>query len=214
MIFREQLHPSWQESLKDYLPLLDEIEEKISVDSYLPKRDLVMRALSRDLNKSKVLILGQDPYPNAIYPVGLAFSIPANEKSFPPSLKNIFKELQSDLGLDIPKSGDLSPWADQGVVLLNRTLTCRSGESNSHLDSGWKDFTEVCVAKMSELGVIAILWGNNAQECSKYFEADQLIMAPHPSPLSAHRGFFGSKPFSRANAALIEAGKDPIDWSL
>jgi uracil-DNA glycosylase len=214
MIFREQLHPSWQESLKDYLPLLDEIEEKISVDSYLPKSDLVMRALSRDLYQSKVLILGQDPYPNPDFSVGLAFSIPADEKKFPPSLKNIFKELNTDLGVDIPKSGDLSPWADQGVVLLNRTLTCRLGESNSHLDSGWRNFTEACVEKMAELGVIAILWGNNAQECSKYFTADKLITAPHPSPLSAHRGFFGSKPYSRANAALVADGKDPIDWSL
>ena len=214
MIFREQLHPSWQESLKDVLPLLGVIEEKISNNSYLPNSNLVMRALSRDFYQSKVLILGQDPYPNPIYPVGLAFSIPANEKSFPPSLKNVFKELNTDLGVDIPESGDLSPWADQGVVLLNRTLTCRSGESNSHLDSGWRDFTEVCVAKMAAIGVIAILWGNNAQECSKYFAADKLIMAPHPSPLSAHRGFFGSKPFSRANAALNAAGKDPIDWSL
>ncbi len=214
MIFREQLHPSWQESLKDVLPLLGVIEEKISNNSYLPNSNLVMRALSRDFYQSKVLILGQDPYPNPIYPVGLAFSIPANEKSFPPSLKNVFKELNTDLGVDIPESGDLSPWADQGVVLLNRTLTCRSGESNSHLDSGWRDFTEVCVAKMAAIGVIAILWGNNAQECSKYFAADKLIMAPHPSPLSGHRGFFGSKPFSRANAALIAAGKDPIDWSL
>jgi len=214
MIFREQLHPSWKESLKDYLPLLDEIEEKISVDSYLPKSDLVMRALSRDLYQAKVLILGQDPYPNPDFPVGLAFSIPAEEKKFPPSLKNIFKELETDLGISAPKNGDLSRWADQGVVLLNRTLTCRSGESNSHLDSGWRSFTEVCVEKIAELGSIAILWGNNAQECSKYFSSDNLITAPHPSPLSAHRGFFGSKPFSRANAALLAAGRDLIDWSL
>ena len=214
MIFREQLHPSWQESLKDYLPLLDEIEEKISVDSYLPKSDLVMRALSRDLYESKVLILGQDPYPNPNYPVGLAFSIPEKATVFPPSLKNMFKELNADLGVGIPESGDLSPWADQGVVLLNRTLTCRSGESNSHSDSGWRKFTEICVEKIAELGVIAILWGNNAQECSKYFTADNLITSPHPSPLSAHRGFFGSKPFSRANAALMKADKDPIVWSI
>ena len=214
MIFREQLHPSWQESLKDYLSLLDEIEKKISVDSYLPNSELVMRALSRDMHQTKVLILGQDPYPNPNYPVGLAFSIPQKETVFPPSLKNIFKELKADVGVDIPKSGDLSPWAEQGVVLLNRTLTCRTGESNSHVDSGWRSFTELCVEKIASLGAIAILWGNNAQECSKYFATDKLITAPHPSPLSAHRGFFGSKPFSRANAALIAAGKSPIDWSL
>ena len=214
MIFREQLHPSWQESLKDYLSLLDEIEKKISVDSYLPNSELVMRALSRDMHQTKVLILGQDPYPNPSYPVGLAFSICQKETVFPPSLKNIFKELKADVGVDIPKSGDLSPWAEQGVVLLNRTLTCRTGESNSHVDSGWRSFTELCVEKIASLGAIAILWGNNAQECSKYFATDKLITAPHPSPLSANRGFFGSKPFSRANAALIAAGKSPIDWSL
>ena len=214
MIFREQLHPSWQESLKDYLSLLDEIEKKISVDPYLPNSELVMRALSRDMHQTKVLILGQDPYPNPSYPVGLAFSICQKETVFPPSLKNIFKELKADVGVDIPKSGDLSPWAEQGVVLLNRTLTCRTGESNSHVDSGWRCFTELCVEKIASLGAIAILWGNNAQECSKYFATDKLITAPHPSPLSAHRGFFGSKPFSRANAALIAAGKSPIDWSL
>ena len=214
MIFREQLHPSWQESLKDYLSLLDEIEKKISVDSYLPNSELVMRALSRDMHQTKVLILGQDPYPNPSYPVGLAFSICQKETVFPPSLKNIFKELKADVGVDIPKSGDLSPWAEQGVVLLNRTMTCRTGESNSHVDSGWRSFTELCVEKIASLGAIAILWGNNAQECSKYFATDKLITAPHPSPLSAHRGFFGSKPFSRANAALVAAGKSPIDWSL
>ena len=214
MIFRDQLHPSWQESLKDYLPLLDEIEEKISVDSYLPKSDLVMRALTRDMYQTKILILGQDPYPNPDFPVGLAFSIPAQERKLPPSLKNILTELNSDLGVEIPKCGDLSPWTHQGVVLLNRTLTCRSGESNSHLNTGWRSFTEVCVEKIAQLGAIAILWGNSAQECSKYFTTDKLITAPHPSPLSAHRGFFGSKPFSRANAALVLAGKPPINWSL
>ena len=214
MIFREQLHPSWRESLHEYLPLLDEIEVKISADSYLPQSNLVMRALSRDFYQSKVLILGQDPYPNPVHPVGLAFSIPAKEKKFPPSLRNIFIELNTDLGIDVPESGDLSRWADQGVVLLNRTLTCRSGESNSHLDSGWKAFTEICVAKLAQLETIAILCGNNAQECSKHFERTRLIMSPHPSPLSAHRGFFGSKPFSRANTALTSLGKTPIDWSL
>jgi uracil-DNA glycosylase len=214
MMFREQLHPSWRGALTDVLPLLDQIEDKISGDPYLPDSELVMRALSRDMRESKVLILGQDPYPNPNYPVGLAFSIPQKETEFPPSLKNIFKELKTDIGVDIPMRGDLSPWAEQGVVLLNRTLTCRTGESNSHVDSGWRKFTEVCVEKIASLGVIAILWGNNAQECSKYFATDNLITAPHPSPLSAHRGFFGSKPFSRANAALVAAGKSPIDWSL
>ncbi len=214
MIFREQLHPSWKEPLREYLPLLDEIEEKISGEIYLPKSNLVMRALSRDLHQSKVLILGQDPYPNPNYPNGLAFSIPKTERKIPFSLQNIFKELNSDLRIPIPSSGDLSSWAEQGVVLLNRTLTCRSGESNSHLDIGWRAFTDACVEKLAATGAVAILWGNNANECSKYFAAEKLITSPHPSPLSAHRGFFGSKPFSRANEALIVSGKSPVDWSL
>lgn len=214
MIFREQLHPSWKEALKDSLHYLDQIEEKVSKDSYLPKQNLVMQALSRDLRETKVLILGQDPYPNPNYASGLAFSIPESEIDFPPSLKNIFKELKSDMGVEAPKSGDLSPWADEGVVLLNRSLTCRIGESNSHLDAGWRIFTDSCVSKIAELGAVAILWGKNAQECSSYFHPDRLITSPHPSPLSAHRGFFGSKPFSRANIALAASGKSLIDWSL
>jgi len=144
----------------------------------------------------------------------LAFSIPESEIDFPPSLKNIFKELKSDMGVEAPKSGDLSPWAEEGVVLLNRSLTCRIGESNSHLDAGWRIFTDSCVSKIAELGAVAILWGKNAQECSSYFHPDRLITSPHPSPLSAHRGFFGSKPFSRANIALAASGKSLIDWSL
>jgi uracil-DNA glycosylase len=214
MIFREQLHPSWRELLKDQLVLLDEIEAKISRDNFLPEQGLVMRALTDDFSNSKVLILGQDPYPNPEYPVGLAFSIPESQTKIPASLRNIFKELNTDLGISIPNSGDLSPWADQGVVLLNRTLTCRTGESNSHLHAGWRDFTETCVQLLAESNVVAILWGNNAQECSKYFATEKLIASPHPSPLSAHRGFFGSRPFSRANVALAESGNSPIDWTL
>jgi uracil-DNA glycosylase len=214
MKFREQLHPSWRKLLQQDLTLLDEIEAKIALEKYLPKHNLVMRALSYDLRAAKVLILGQDPYPNPIYPTGLAFSVPSGTVDIPSSLKNIFKELHSDLSVSPSGSGDLSPWANQGVVLLNRTLTCQTGESNSHLDLGWSVFTQRCVELLAEAGVVAILWGNSAQECSKYFAADKLIASPHPSPLSAHRGFFGSRPFSRTNAALTAVGKTPIDWSL
>jgi len=214
MKFRDQLHPSWRELLKDHLKLLDEIEEKVAQDKFLPDHNLVLRALSHEFSDSKVLILGQDPYPNPIYPVGLAFSVPSEIKAVPASLKNIFKELDSDLGLPSPRSGDLTPWCNQGVLLLNRTLTCRSGESNSHLDLGWRLFTDLCVKLLAEYGVVAILWGKNAQECIKYFPEGKVISSPHPSPLSAHRGFFGSKPFSRANDLLIASGKAPINWAL
>jgi uracil-DNA glycosylase len=214
MKFRDQLHPSWRRILANELELLDEIESKISLDSYLPTHNLVMRALSSEFVSAKVLILGQDPYPNPSDPVGLSFSIPSDQRRLPPTLKNIFKELNTDLGVPIPGHGDLTPWVRQGVVLLNRTLTCRSGESNSHAKVGWGRFTEACVSALAESGCVAILWGANAQELSKYFSSQKLITSAHPSPLSAYRGFFGSKPFSRANQVLKEIGRKPIDWSL
>ena len=214
MTFREQLHPSWRLLLDSKLELLDEIEGKVSREEFLPRAGLVMRALSQDFALSKVLILGQDPYPNPAHPVGLAFSIPAELSKFPPTLKNIFKELSSDLQIPSPISGDLTPWAEQGVVLLNRTLTCRSGESNSHVYAGWREFTDACVEQLARAGRVGVLWGANAQELSKHFSQEKLITSVHPSPLSAYRGFFGSKPFSRANQALLDSGVDPINWRL
>jgi len=214
MKFRDQLHPSWRKVLADELELLDEIESKISMDSFLPEHNLVLRALSSEFDSAKVLILGQDPYPNPGDAVGLSFSIPADQRRLPPTLKNIIKELNTDIGVPTPSHGDLTPWAQQGVVLLNRTLTCRSGESNSHAKVGWGMFTEACVSALADSGCVAILWGANAQELSKYFSPQKLITSVHPSPLSAYRGFFSSKPFSRANKALIEIGREPINWSL
>jgi uracil-DNA glycosylase len=214
MTFREQLHPSWREVLDSELDLLDEIEERVSRENFLPSAGLVMRALSDDFALSKVLILGQDPYPNPTHPVGLAFAIPAELSKFPPTLKNIFKELSSDLQIPSPVSGDLTPWSDQGVVLLNRSLTCRTGESNSHVNAGWREFTDSCVQKLARAGRVGILWGANAQELSRHFSDDKLITSAHPSPLSAYRGFFGSKPFSRANQLLLDSGIDPVNWRL
>jgi len=214
MSFRTQLHPSWRTLLVSKLDLLDEIEDRLSTEIFLPKADLVMRALSKDFKLSKVLILGQDPYPNPLHPVGLAFSIPADVAKLPPTLRNIFKELGSDLQIPSPLSGDLTPWAEQGVVLLNRSLTCRSGESNSHINAGWREFTDACVAALAQAGRVGILWGANAQELSSYFSEEKLIASAHPSPLSAYRGFFGSRPFSRANQMLLSSGVEPINWRL
>lgn len=214
MRFRDQLHPSWRELLGDQLTLLDEIESTISKDIYLPEQSLVMRSFRYDFSMAKVLILGQDPYPNPAHATGLAFSVPAHVATLQPTLKNIFKELHSDLNISQTRNGDLSKWSDQGVVLLNRTLTCRQGESNSHLQVGWRTFTQVCVTALAEADVVAILWGANAQELNGHFTKEKLITSPHPSSLSAYRGFFGSKPFSRANEHLIAMGRDPIDWSL
>ena len=214
MSFRSQLHPTWQRVLAQQLDHLDEIENRISSDRYLPHNGQVMRALSYDFTKAKVLILGQDPYPNPDHANGLAFSVSPTISKLPASLRNIYKELESDLGVAAPLHGDLTSWAEQGVVLLNRTLTCRTGESNSHLRVGWEIFTEACVKALANAGAIAILWGAGAKQASRFFQPERLVMSAHPSPLSAYRGFFGSKPFSKTNRALRDARREAIDWAL
>jgi uracil-DNA glycosylase len=210
--FRNQLHPSWAQALEDLLPLLDEIESNLQRENYLPIHENVMRALTSDLSNCKVLIVGQDPYPNSEHAMGLAFSIPVKVTKLPATLRNIFKELDSDLGLGEPVSGDLTSWHEQGVVLLNRTLTCRSGESNSHINLGWREITDRCAEVLAMQGAVAILWGNNASELSHFFSHVKVIASVHPSPLSAYRGFFGSKPFSQVNMALEREGKRAINW--
>jgi uracil-DNA glycosylase len=210
--FRSQLHPSWAQALQDSLPLLDEIEKSLLGKNYLPSHENVMKAFSLDLDKCKVLIVGQDPYPTAEHAMGLSFSVPTQVTKIPPTLRNIFKELQSDLSLSQPINGDLTHWHDQGVVMLNRTLTCVVGESNSHTNLGWSQITDRCAQVLGERGVIGILWGKNAAELVKFFAADKIIASAHPSPLSAYRGFFGSKPFSRVNIALELDGKAGINW--
>jgi uracil-DNA glycosylase len=146
--------------------------------------------------------------------MGFAFSTARKDGKLPASLKNIYRELADDLGVALPASGDLSPWCRQGVVLLNRTLTCVEGESNSHQDVGWRVFTDQVVSILAQQGVVAILWGKSAQEVEDRFPKSDCITSVHPSPLSAYRGFFGSKPFSRANQILVAKGREPIDWRL
>ena len=212
--FKDQLHPCWRELLTGSLDLLDEIESKLQADAYLPAHKDVMKSLSFDPAQARVLILGQDPYPSAVDAMGLAFSTARNDGKLPASLKNIYRELVDDLGVSHPTSGDLSPWCKQGVVLLNRTLTCAEGESNSHRNLGWREFTDHVVSVLAQQGVVAILWGTNAQEVEHHFPKSDCISSVHPSPLSAYRGFFGSKPFSRANKILVAKGRQPIDWSI
>jgi len=211
--FRNQLHPSWAQVMQDLLPILDEIEEQLFGKDFLPAHQNVMKAFSLDLNQCKVLIVGQDPYPTAEHAMGLSFSIPAQVRKIPPTLRNIFKELQTDLIIGQPLDGDLTFWHEQGVVLLNRTLTCQVGESNSHINLGWSQITDRCAQILGERGVIAILWGKNAGELDKYFAKDKVIASAHPSPLSAYRGFFGSRPFSSANKMLERDGKVRIEWT-
>ena len=212
--FRDQLHPGWRDLLKGSLDLLDQIELELKEPSFLPQQQDVMKCLSFNPSKAKVLILGQDPYPNSDDAMGLAFSTARRDGKLPASLKNIYRELVDDLDIPHPTSGDLSPWCKQGVVLLNRTLTCAEGESNSHRDIGWREFTDQVVSVLAQQGVVAILWGANAQEVEHHFPKSDCISSVHPSPLSAYRGFFGSKPFSRANQVLVGKGRQPIDWSI
>ena len=212
--FRDQLHPGWRELLASSLNLLDKIEGNVAGTDFLPKKRDVLKSLTFDPTFSKVLILGQDPYPNAVDAMGLAFSTARSDGKLPASLRNIYRELSDDLGVSLPVSGDLTHWSKQGVVLLNRTLTCLEGESNSHRDIGWREFTDQVVANLATMGVVAILWGKNAQEVEDRFPKSDCITSVHPSPLSAHRGFFGSKPFSRANQMLAAKGREPIDWFI
>jgi uracil-DNA glycosylase len=183
-----------------------------------PAEDQVFAALHlTPLAAVKVLILGQDPYHGPGQAHGLCFSVRAGTPP-PPSLQNIFTELHDDLGIERPSTGDLTPWARQGVLLLNATLTVRAHQAASHQGKGWETFTDQVIRAVNDKTdtVVFILWGNSARRKKVLVDADRhvVIESPHPSPLSAHRGFFGSHPFSRANEALVAAGRDPVDWRL
>jgi uracil-DNA glycosylase len=205
----------WDAIPKDWQDLFDkkEIDQmEISVEEdFQPSLDNVFRAFRLPIKRIKIVIVGQDPYPNPAYAMGLAFSVPASEEILPPSLKNIFKELDSDLG-KTRINGDLSDWSEQGVLLLNRTLTIAKNGINSHRNLGWQSITERIIKELGAAGKIGILWGEDAKRLEPYFMKDRVITSVHPSPLSAYRGFFGSKPFSKTNAMLIAQGLSIIDW--
>lgn len=183
---------------------------------YLPEGRNVLRAFTRPLDEVRVLVVGQDPYPTPGHAVGLSFSVAPDVRPLPPSLRNIFKEYGEDLGLPEPATGDLSPWADRGVLLLNRALTVEPGNANAHQGRGWEAVTEQAIRALAERGgpLVAILWGRNARNLKPLLDPVPCVESAHPSPLSAHNGFFGSRPFSRANALLVEQGADPVDWHL
>ena len=192
------------------LKLLIEISAKLSGE-YIPAAIDVFAALKLSPSDVKVVIVGQDPYPNPEHAMGLAFSVRESVSTLPASLRNIFTELESDLGIK-PNNGDLSRWVSQGVLLLNRALTVKPGEPASHSKIGWHELTEVIISNVAKSGAIGVLWGNDAQTLAKYFSKDDLFTAPHPSPLSVYRGFYGSKPFSKVNNRLVEKGLTPIKW--
>jgi uracil-DNA glycosylase len=183
---------------------------------YLPAGEVVFEAFRRPLADVRVLVVGQDPYPTPGHPIGLSFAVAPEVRPLPGSLRNIYQELSTDLGVPPAPHGDLRPWADQGVMLLNRVLTVRPGESASHRGRGWEEVTSCAIDALVRRGgpAAAILWGRDAQSLKPALGAVPWVESVHPSPLSAARGFFGSRPFSRVNRLLEEQGGEPVDWSL
>ena len=215
------LAADWAEALE---PVDDRIgamgrflrEELAAGRRYLPQGDHILRAFQRPLADVKVLIVGQDPYPTPGHPVGLSFSVAPDVRPIPRSLANIYQELATDLGVPPAPHGDLSAWADRGVMLLNRVLTVRPGEAASHRGRGWEAVTEQAIRAFVKRGGprAAILWGRDAQSLKPMLGDVPWVESAHPSPLSAARGFFGSRPFSRVNRLLEEQGGTPVDWRL
>ena len=207
----DQLHPQWQVELARHKNMIDTIDSYIVNTAVAPDYKLIFRALSRPIDSTRVVIFGQDPYPTKGVAHGLAFSVDSSVEKFPPSLRNIYKELQADLGVT-RTNGDLSDWADQGVMLVNRILSTEVGKSMAHNTLGWQQITETVAQLLGDRDVIAVLWGSSALELKKYFKEGSVISSVHPSPLSAYRGFFGSQPFSKINTKLREKGLKEITW--
>lgn len=223
---QERIHPQWYEALKPVHSLISDMEEFVyeqTMQGYciLPDFENILRVFTYPFNTIRVLIVGQDPYPTPNDAVGLSFSV-SKHSSIPKSLRNIFKELENDVHTLPPDNGDLTPWCEQGVCLLNRNLTVVAHQANSHANTGWENITQHVIDALNKRTtqqgkpkpLVAILWGKKAQELRPYLTNAYIIESPHPSPLSASRGFFGSKPFSRTNAALVTMNEAPIQWQL
>ena len=217
-----KIEPSWKSALKEvfqqdsFLNLVSFVKDEYSKEKIYPEgKDIFNAFWHCPLEKVKVVILGQDPYHGPGQAHGLSFSVKPGIP-FPPSLLNIFKELKSDLGLELPPNGDLTRWADQGVFLLNATLTVRAHQAGSHQKKGWEEFTDGVIKTINDnrSNVVFLLWGAYAQKKSELIDSSKhfILKAPHPSPLSAHRGFLGCKHFSKANEFLISKGQKPIEW--
>lgn len=220
-----ELHSSWQQVLGNELqrPYMQELSEFLHAEKQMgkeiyPPGALIFNAFNHTpFDQVRVVIIGQDPYHGPGQAMGLSFSVPQGVK-VPPSLVNIYKELGTDLGVQRPESGDLTPWADQGVLLLNATLTVEASKAGSHQKKGWEQFTDVAIQALNEQqdGLVFVLWGSYAQKKGAMIDSDRhlVLKSVHPSPLSAHRGFFGSRPFSQINQYLSDSGKVPVDWQL
>ena len=217
-----KIEDSWKEKLKDefekpyFNKLTDFVRDEYKTKKIFPPAKLIFNAFDHTpFDKVKVVILGQDPYHNDGQAHGLSFSV-NDGVTFPPSLLNIFKEIQSDLGIAIPKTGNLTRWADQGVLLLNATLTVQAHLAGSHQKKGWETYTDAAIKRLAEEreNIVFILWGSYAQKKSEFIDSNKhcVLKSPHPSPLSVHRGFFGCKHFSKANEYLTSKGIEPIQW--
>ena len=216
-----ELDPGWAEALQpvasDIAAMGDWLRAEVaSGRHYLPAGANVLRAFRYPLADVRVLIVGQDPYPTPGHPIGLSFAVERDVRPIPRSLQNIYRELRDDLGVQPPAHGDLTAWSENGVMLLNRVLTVRPGAAGSHRGVGWERVTEHAIRALVARGtpLVAILWGRDAAGLRPLLGQTPVITSPHPSPLSADRGFFGSKPFSRANELLARQGAAPVDWSL
>lgn len=217
----ELVDPGWAAALEPVSGQIAALGEFLRAETaagrgYLPAGASVLRAFMSPLADVRVLIVGQDPYPTPGHPIGLSFAVERHVRPVPRSLQNIYRELHDDLGLPIPQHGDLSAWAEHGVMLLNRVLTVRRGASGSHRGKGWEAVTEQAIRALVARGgpLVAILWGRDAANLTPLLGATPIIRSAHPSPLSASGGFFGSRPFSRANASLVAQGAQPVDWRL
>jgi uracil-DNA glycosylase len=217
----EVVAPDWAEALA---PVADRITamgdflraEVVAGRRYLPAGENVLRAFQQPFHSVRVLIVGQDPYPTPGHPVGLSFSVAPDVRPLPKSLVNIFQEYTNDLGYPPPTNGDLSPWTERGVLLLNRALTVAPGRPNSHQGKGWEQITEQAITALAGRGepLVAILWGRNARNLRPLLGDLPAVESAHPSPMSAAGGFFGSRPFSRTNELLEKQGAEPVDWKL
>lgn len=221
LVDRGLVAADWAEALAPVEPTITAMgrflrEELRAGRSYLPSGDRVLRAFARPMADVRVLVVGQDPYPTPGHAVGLSFSVAPEVRPVPRSLANIFRELQSDLDVPAPTSGDLTPWADRGVLLLNRVLTVTPGAAGSHRGRGGEAVTERAITALSERGgpLAAVLWGRDAQSLKPVLGSVPWVQSVHPSPLSASRGFFGSRPFSTVNDLLVRQGGEPVDWRL
>jgi uracil-DNA glycosylase len=217
----EIIDPGWAKALEPVAGKIADAGDFLRAEiaagrAYLPAGDLVLRAFKQPLDEVKVLIVGQDPYPTPGHPVGLSFSVAPSVRPLPRSLVNIFREYSADLGFPAPANGDLTPWTERGVLLLNRVLTVQPGKPGSHRGRGWEAVTEQAIKALAARPgpLVAILWGRDARNLAPLLSGVPLVESAHPSPMSADQGFFGSRPFSRANRLLDGLGSAEVDWKL